>query len=67
MRSWTDPIANVDTVERREISGKIFPFFLEAVVWLPYRLFQECIWLHLLELLRKIMLVTEKKNKLIRQ
>jgi len=24
MRSWTDPIANVDAVERREISGKIF-------------------------------------------
>jgi hypothetical protein len=26
MRSWTDRIANVDTVERREISGKLFYF-----------------------------------------
>ena len=24
MRSWADPIANVDTVEKREISGKLF-------------------------------------------
>jgi len=27
MRSWADPVANVDTVEKREISGKIFYFF----------------------------------------
>jgi hypothetical protein len=26
MRSWAEPIANVDTVEMREISGKIFYF-----------------------------------------
>jgi hypothetical protein len=41
--------------------------FLEAIVWLPYRLFQECIWLHLLDLLRKIMFVSEKGTILIRQ
>ena len=27
MRSWAEPIANVDTVERREISDKIFSLF----------------------------------------
>jgi hypothetical protein len=29
MRSWADPIENVDTVERREHSGKIFSLFLK--------------------------------------
>jgi hypothetical protein len=29
MRSWAEPIANVDTVARREISEKIFSFFLK--------------------------------------
>jgi hypothetical protein len=57
----------VDTVERREIFGKNIFLFLEAIVSLPYRLFQECILLHLLELLRKIMFVTEKNTILIRQ
>jgi hypothetical protein len=66
MRSWADPIENVDTVERRDLWENIF-LFLEAIVWLPYRLFQECIWLHLLELLRKIVLVTEKDTILIQQ
>jgi len=27
MRSWTDPIPNVDTVEKREISGNLFSSF----------------------------------------
>jgi len=27
MRSWAEPIANVVTVERREISAQIFSFF----------------------------------------
>jgi hypothetical protein len=58
MRSWADAIENVDTVERRDLWKNIF-LFLEAIEWLPYRLFQECIWLDLLELLRKIVFVTE--------
>jgi len=41
--------------------------FLQAVVWFTYRLFQECIWLHLLELLKKIMFVSEKDTIFIRQ
>ena len=27
MRSWADPIANMDTVERSEISGNLFSCF----------------------------------------
>jgi hypothetical protein len=27
MRSWADPVANVDIVEKKEISGKIFSGF----------------------------------------
>ena len=52
--------------KERNLWKNIF-LFLEAVVWLLYRFVQECIWLHLLELLRKIMFVTEKGNKLIRK
>jgi hypothetical protein len=44
-----------------------FPFVLEAMVLLPYRLLQESICLHLLDLLRKIMFVTGKGNNLIRK
>ena len=29
MRSCADPTANVDTVEKREISGKILSFFVK--------------------------------------
>jgi len=46
---------------------KIILLFLQSVVWFSYRLLQECICLYLLELLRKIMLVTEKDTMVIRQ
>jgi len=52
--------------KERNLWKPIF-LFLQAIVYLPDRLFQECTWLRLLELLRKIMFVTEKNNKLIRQ
>jgi len=59
-------MANVDTVEREKSLDTSFPV-LQAIVCLPYRMFHECIWLHVLELLRKIMFVTEKDIILIRQ
>ena len=41
--------------------------FLQVIVWLLYRLFQEWICLHLLEFWRKIMFAPEKDTRLIRQ
>jgi hypothetical protein len=46
---------------------KNISLLLQVIVWLPYRLFHECIWLHLLGLLKKIMFVPEKGTIMIRQ
>jgi len=46
---------------------KTILMFLHDILWLPYILFQECIWLHLLELMRKIIFVTEKDTMMIRK
>ena len=52
--------------KERKLWKPVF-LFLQAIVWLLYRLFQECIWLHLLEFLRKIRFVAEKDTILVRQ